>query len=151
MPCHTNKGTQFLLSYNFWDKVNSKIWPSISPDYNPHDYSVWSAVERPTKLCVRSNMNWMQGFGHHFMRININTVQKGSRKFRSCLESMVESNGNYIEYIFSLLFQYIVYSSHTLYSAHTLTKVLIIEVPSIINCLADITMSSPPGQYHSIQ
>ena len=55
MVCHMY-GSRFLplphlwekLSGNFYDYINSNVWPPKSPDRNPMDYYVCGAVEKDT-------------------------------------------------------------------------------------------------------
>ena len=45
-PCHTSGKRIKWLSANHCDYTSPCVWPLISPDLNPTDYCVWSAVEK---------------------------------------------------------------------------------------------------------
>ena len=44
-PCHNSKKSQKKLGKQFFDFVTPDVWPPNSPDLNPMDFFVWSAVK----------------------------------------------------------------------------------------------------------
>lgn len=97
-PAHTSRMVQDWLSSNvnmFWPK---EFWPPNSPDLNPMDYYVWSAVElRSNKERHPNTASLTLAIKRAFRALPKHIVKKACCSFRPRLEAVVANNGGYIE------------------------------------------------------
>ncbi len=99
-PCHTSMDIQQYLerklgSNGFWSK---KIWPPNSPNLNPLDYFVWSAVE--TKACSNYHSSvaaLKQSVEEEWNNISAGTLKSVCSKFRSRIERCITADGRIFE------------------------------------------------------
>lgn len=97
-PAHTSGKVQERLSLNvsmFWPK---DFWPPNSPDLNPMDFYVWSAVELRSNKHRHPNTDSLTlAIQRAFRTLPKHIVKKACYSFRARLEAVLANNGGYIE------------------------------------------------------
>ena len=94
---HTNRRTQSWLSENDCDHITPNIWLPNSLDWNPLDYYVLGTVEWETNKTLYNTKDELKvRVKAAFINLN-NIIEKTYRRFRSCLEAIVETNDDFFE------------------------------------------------------
>lgn len=99
-PCHTSNATQKYLeaklgSKGFWSK---ELWPPNSPNLNPLDYYVWSAIERKACRTYHKNVGELKASVEaEWASMDEATLRKVCSKFRSRLEACIKAEGGIFE------------------------------------------------------
>lgn len=97
-PAHTAKKTQKWMSENFYDHVTPDMWPPNSPDCNPLDYYVWSAVEAITNKTACNNKDELRDRIYQaFQNLSPGVVKKACSRYRSRVEAVINADGGFIE------------------------------------------------------
>jgi transposase len=95
-PAHTSNVTQSWLRENlpeFWEK---EVWPPCSPDCNPLDYFVWSVCERDVNKQPHPSLDSLRQKIIDVMgNLNRNMLAKACKRFRSRIEAVIESDGDF--------------------------------------------------------
>ena len=104
-----------------WENISEtksrNILPSNFSDYNPYDYNVWSAVKQETnKILCNTKDELKARISTAFTNLN-KTVQKSFRKFRNRLETVIEANGDFFEFVKFIVFQYLYWKNQFLFSS----------------------------------
>lgn len=97
-PCHTAIKTQKWLALNFHDHVTPNLWPPSSPDLNPLDYFVWGVVEKETNKHPHNTKDSLRAsISSAMMNMNKNHLIAACKHFRSRLEAVIDTEGDFIE------------------------------------------------------
>lgn len=97
-PCHTSRKSQKWLGDNFFDFTSPDVWPPNSPDLNPMDYFVWSAVERETnRTACKTKDDLVNRIHASFGNLSREAVMRACQRFRGRIEAVTEVNGDFIE------------------------------------------------------
>ena len=93
--CHTIRRNLYWLSDNLCDHINSN-----SPDCYPLDFYVWGAVDREANKTQCNIKNELKArITATFTNLSKKTVRKSCRRFQSCVETVIEPNGDFFELI----------------------------------------------------
>ena len=65
-----------------------------NPDCNPLDYYVWSTIEQETNKTLCDTKTKILGTCTNLNKVNVGNT---CRRFQSCLEAVVEVNGDFFE------------------------------------------------------
>lgn len=99
-PAHTSKVTQAYLlrrlgSGGFWSR---EVWPPNSPNLNPLDYRVWSAVEKVACATNHSSVAALKkSVEEHWAKIPTDTLKKVCSKFCTRVEACIAAEGGIFE------------------------------------------------------
>ena len=103
-PAHKSKETQALLQKERYDFVPFSHWPLSSPGLNPLDYFVWSYVENITNMTsYDTKASLIAAIRQVFAKLPPALEEKTCSQFRIRIETVIEAEGAYIEYISALL------------------------------------------------
>ena len=88
--CHATQAEQQCWPLeNFFDCITLELWSPNSLDYN-----VWGAVEQETNKIPWNTKDEMEAT---FTNLNKKTIKEICNRFWSCLETVVEANGDFFE------------------------------------------------------
>ena len=97
-PCHTSRKSQRWLGDHFFDFTTPDVWPPNSPDLNPMDFFVWSAVEREAnRTACNTKEQLISRIQASFASLPRDTVKRASQRFRGHIEAMIKAKGDFIE------------------------------------------------------
>ena len=98
--CYTSMRTQSCLSENLCNFITPNMLSHNSSDCNPLNYYVRGAVEwetNKTPCCTKDELK--AKIMAEFNNFNQETIRKACRTFQICLEAMVETNGDFFNWI----------------------------------------------------
>ena len=97
-PCHTSKKSQRWLGDHFCVLTTPDVWPPNSPDLNPMDFLVWSAVKRDAnKTACNIKEQLISPIQASLASLSRDTVKRACQRFRGCIEAVIEAKGDFIE------------------------------------------------------
>ena len=98
VPCHTSRETQLWLSNIFIDFVLPHVWPPNSPDLNPMDFFVWSAIERYTKKIPCNTKDkliiWIK---KKFKAMKKAQIVRACLRFQGHIEAVIDAKSDFIK------------------------------------------------------
>ena len=99
-PAHTARSTQACLREAGVDIWQKKMWPPLSSDLSPLDFSIWGHIESMACSKRHSSLTALKRSVNRARRkMNEDFVIKVCSKFRPGLEACIEAKGGLIEWI----------------------------------------------------
>lgn len=97
-PPHKGLITQNWIRSNFPDFIETKEWPSCSPDLNPLDYSIWGFLEK--NACAKPHQN-LEELKSTLVKawdaVPMELVQKAVDDFPKRLRLCIDAGGGHFE------------------------------------------------------
>jgi len=98
-PAHRARETIELLSRDTPDFIGPEMWPSISPDLNPVDYSIWSVMEqRVHQERIQSTDELRQRLLTVWNELEQQIIDNAVDQWRDCLAACVPEEGGHFEH-----------------------------------------------------
>jgi len=98
-PAHRARETIDLLSREAPDFISPQMWPPNSPDLNPVDYRIWSALEeRVYRTRIRDVDHLMTRLIEEWRRFDQQIIDRAIKQWRSRLRSCVREQGGHFEH-----------------------------------------------------
>jgi len=86
------------LKENSFDFINKETWPPSSPDLNQMDFFYWGVLEaRTNRHPHTTKASLIAAIKEQASNLEREMVQRASGRFRTRVEQVIESEGNYIE------------------------------------------------------
>ncbi|CAM1326495.1 Uncharacterised protein r2_g3551 [Pycnogonum litorale] len=99
-PSHTAKHTVVYLNNNCSSFISPQEWPPCSPDLNPVDYFVWSALERLVYhdgVEIQNVNDLRRRILRAWQELPQDSINKAILKWPRRLQEVVNQNGGHIE------------------------------------------------------
>jgi hypothetical protein len=98
-PAHRARETVALLSREVPDFIPPQLWPPNSPDLNPVDYHIWSALEeRVYRSRIRDVDQLRARLVEEWQLFDQNIVDRAIKQWRPRLRSCVREQGGHFEH-----------------------------------------------------
>jgi transposase len=101
-PAHTSKQTQDWLQQNCPEFIGKEEWPPNSPDLNPLDYFVWSAMlEKYQKMLPKPKTiaELKTVLDEIWSSLPQQSIEKAVLAFRKRLQACIQSDGGHFEHL----------------------------------------------------
>ena len=97
---HTaNETVRFLNQQRYLTLLQANMWPLNSPDLNPVDYCVWSALERNVYRGRRfeNTIEFKEAILQGWEALPLAVINNAIDGFRSCVRLVIAEYGQHIE------------------------------------------------------
>ena len=97
---HTaNETVRFLNQQRYSTLLQSNMWPPNSPDLNPVDYCVWSALERNIyrERRFENTIELKEAILQEWKALPQAVINNAIDGFRACVRLVIAENGQHIE------------------------------------------------------
>ncbi len=96
-PAHTSKSAQEYCARSFPAFITKDMWPPSSPDLNPLDFFVWSALEELVNKSPHNNRtSLIAAIERGFQDLSRVHVQRACASFRPRPEKCVAAEGGFL-------------------------------------------------------
>lgn len=97
-PPHTARTTQEWCSANLPDFVKKDCWPPYSPDLNPLDYTIWSALEAKVNEVSHSSIEHLRrAIEREWNKLSMDTVRNSITSWKDRLQKCIRARGGHFE------------------------------------------------------
>jgi hypothetical protein len=98
-PAHRAHETVALLSREAPGFISPQLWPPNSPDLNPVDYHIWSALEERVYRSRISDIDQLRKrLAEEWQLFDQNIIDRAIKQWRSRLRSCVREQGGHFEH-----------------------------------------------------
>jgi inhibitor of nuclear factor kappa-B kinase subunit alpha len=98
-PAHRARETVALLKRETPDFISPALWPPHSPDLNPVDYKIWSALQqRVYQTPITSVEQLRERLLEEWSRFDQRIIDSAVKQWRQRLEACVQAKGGHFEH-----------------------------------------------------